>query len=545
VLVGLCAGAVCGRARADPFHQQTLPLGQRAIGMGGAFTAVADDPSATYYNPAGLVLTNDSSLSASLTLQAFDKSTLQRGYRTSEGASSLHHSAETSLPVFISAIKLLGKRDADGQRNHAIGLSSFTVSQRRISFDVESRVGSTLNTLQVSNSEKTNWLGISYAYRLTKRLSFGLSGFLSFSKTTYTEERISAALGQIGDDSSFDSDSNAFASHLVKTRVKSMLGRLGGLYAVNDRLQLGLMVQPPSIHIRGAASVRDRSLVSNTMIVPGESSVFNARQGKLLSKNPEPWEVRLGARYELYDWLTLAIDGSLIGPSGSKDKPIIAVGPRKPDPETGAVPQVGAFMSETWYRNYSGNVSIGASASLPRTITLRAGLYTDLSSAPSVPKVSATFYEPDVNRVGGTLSVGLRNEGLDLSVGCIGVFGRGNALAFNADPDAEHMYQRTKMTDRMFLFFLNGVKSAISTLAKKAEKTLMEIKESREEARVKEQQEEARAEPSPDEPVAAEKEEPIKDEPPAARKLEPEPGHVSDQKREVKQDGKPVLTPSY
>ena len=42
----LCAGA----AHAQPFET----LGTRALGMGGAFVAVADDASATYWNPAGL-----------------------------------------------------------------------------------------------------------------------------------------------------------------------------------------------------------------------------------------------------------------------------------------------------------------------------------------------------------------------------------------------------------------------------------------------------------------------------------------------------------
>src|SRR5258708_19275627 len=35
-----------------------IPLGARAIGMGEAFTALADDSSALYWNPAGLSLMN-------------------------------------------------------------------------------------------------------------------------------------------------------------------------------------------------------------------------------------------------------------------------------------------------------------------------------------------------------------------------------------------------------------------------------------------------------------------------------------------------------
>ncbi len=43
-----------GTATAFPIPDR-LGWGARAIGMGGAFTGVADDPTATYYNPAGLV----------------------------------------------------------------------------------------------------------------------------------------------------------------------------------------------------------------------------------------------------------------------------------------------------------------------------------------------------------------------------------------------------------------------------------------------------------------------------------------------------------
>src|SRR5215213_6797560 len=42
-------------AAAGPAHAQAdPPVGVRAAGMGGAFTAVADDGSAVFWNPAGL-----------------------------------------------------------------------------------------------------------------------------------------------------------------------------------------------------------------------------------------------------------------------------------------------------------------------------------------------------------------------------------------------------------------------------------------------------------------------------------------------------------
>src|SRR5690242_9863605 len=44
-------------ATARPAVAQTFKIvGTRAAGMGGAFVAVADDASATYWNPAGLAL---------------------------------------------------------------------------------------------------------------------------------------------------------------------------------------------------------------------------------------------------------------------------------------------------------------------------------------------------------------------------------------------------------------------------------------------------------------------------------------------------------
>src|SRR6059036_2691225 len=50
-------------ARATPSSQ--VPVGPRAIGMGGAFSAVADDASALFWNPAGLARVGHQEISAS------------------------------------------------------------------------------------------------------------------------------------------------------------------------------------------------------------------------------------------------------------------------------------------------------------------------------------------------------------------------------------------------------------------------------------------------------------------------------------------------
>src|SRR2546428_575593 len=54
-LLGL--SVLAGEARATKYGGEFLkvPVGARAVGMGGAFVAVADDATAPWWNPAGLV----------------------------------------------------------------------------------------------------------------------------------------------------------------------------------------------------------------------------------------------------------------------------------------------------------------------------------------------------------------------------------------------------------------------------------------------------------------------------------------------------------
>src|SRR3982751_1652207 len=61
----LLASAAASSGRADDSNFRPYIVGGRAAGMGGAFTALADDGSGPYYNPGGLAFVRRSQLSLS------------------------------------------------------------------------------------------------------------------------------------------------------------------------------------------------------------------------------------------------------------------------------------------------------------------------------------------------------------------------------------------------------------------------------------------------------------------------------------------------
>ncbi len=66
IFIAIIALLFVRTASADNFHYTNLLIGDRATGMGGAYTAVSDDATGLYYNPAGVAYSTGRSLSASV-----------------------------------------------------------------------------------------------------------------------------------------------------------------------------------------------------------------------------------------------------------------------------------------------------------------------------------------------------------------------------------------------------------------------------------------------------------------------------------------------
>src|SRR3954451_4067162 len=102
IVVGVSVSAGVSTSAAA---QSSDPVGVRAAGMGGAFTAVADDGTAPFWNPAGLAsgalagLTVDANLLDRHAVQAFGLATPPLGVSYFRSTSTVSSSTDRNGPV--------------------------------------------------------------------------------------------------------------------------------------------------------------------------------------------------------------------------------------------------------------------------------------------------------------------------------------------------------------------------------------------------------------------------------------------------------------
>ncbi len=91
---------------ADSYHNVNGFFGERAAGLGGAFTAISEDPSGAFYNPAGLAFSYNNYISLSASTYREFKKDYENVFGVGLGYS---RESRTYIPNFFGAIKDLGK----------------------------------------------------------------------------------------------------------------------------------------------------------------------------------------------------------------------------------------------------------------------------------------------------------------------------------------------------------------------------------------------------------------------------------------------------
>jgi long-chain fatty acid transport protein len=146
---------------ADEYHHKNLLLGTKAIGLGGAFTAISDDLSAVFYNPAGLTNTTESN-SASISTFAWDKTNFKDVFSTGD---DFTRSSFSIVPSFLG----VGSNRGSWQWGLGFGVSDMDTER-----NYDSSTYPLINEQNITLGQQTEFANIDLDNTILE-LAFGVS----------------------------------------------------------------------------------------------------------------------------------------------------------------------------------------------------------------------------------------------------------------------------------------------------------------------------------------------------------------------------------
>lgn len=392
----LAVVAAAAPARADDSNFRPYLIGARAAGMGGAFTALADDGSGPYYNPGGIAFAKRSSLSLSASVYGLVSGSLANALGPGH---DFTYSDLNTFPVSTAVVRKFGDRDTpDGSQNSSIALTVFVPDAFR--FDDRDTIKLQQNAFFLSDEVQTVWAGLSYARRIG-RLGIGASGFVLLgSETNFLDLTASP-------------DPASFATITARTDLSTtgVVGAAGLRYDATDHLRLGLSVFSPEIGSGTRRSFLRATIASPT--IPAQIATVTADD--LHATPAMPVRVQAGAAWAGAQW-TIAADAMYLGPRSVHD-----------DPDRAA-----QGLDRRIVRHGVVNGSLGAELVIADVVPVRLGAFTDLAATaepqpqpPGTPDPNATNTD-HINRFGGSFSVGYRTEHTATDIGAIVSYGAGH-----------------------------------------------------------------------------------------------------------------------
>jgi long-chain fatty acid transport protein len=424
-------------ARADANYQD-FPLGERAMGMGGAFAALADDPSASWYNPGGLGLMSRSSATASLGVYGIERRVVETGFSNPVRTADLRQLSFPIISTSLSAMTKFGSRDEKGSRN-AIGISLFfpfsqSVGFRQVEPPGRSVTGQDASIFVQNESARTLWVGPSFSRRIGPNFSLGFSIFYDY----YTYAR-SFEMTNLGGGATPRAST---VSSAVDVSTGSLLLRLGALLRVDDHWRFGAAFSLPTLQLHGGGS-----LIAHRIGTQGGLTYEVDSVGDQRAYQRRPFDLRLGGAYQRTRDFAVSFDLSVHGPVRFlRLQPEVQI----PDP----------FFVREVRRDAVVNGNVGVEWLLRPTIPLRAGFYTNFSAAPEIPERTTDPYEPRVHMFGLSASVGYLADGFGLDFGVTVAFGSGVAQAVDeADPT---VLRRANVQHTLVYIFISGLGQALA-----------------------------------------------------------------------------------
>ena len=441
---------------AQALYYRSVPVGERAVGLGGAFTGVASDPSSTYYNPGGMTYGERFELLGSFSSLVLTRKRFDNAFDTPAEQESFETKNTTSLPRFIGTIVQFGKPKHGRRHPYALGYSTLEVARDSLGDGVTENSEALSLDIRINNDYRARWYGLSFGAQVTERSSVGFTIYLSDQQLGYREVLGIATGGTFdperglridGESVSSSGDARVTAYHFVP--------RLGWLMQITDRWRFGVMFQTPGIPLKQKGDLV-RQISTN---LADENAFLLVDTGDTSANLPIPFELRVGFGFQINRETLLSVDAAVAGPVGDKDV--------LPRPQEFIILDrgVGVYFPDSTKRRWTPNFAIGADHRFG-PVVIAGGLFTNISAAPDVPSTSDVYFQDQVNMYGAAFSIGVDAKGYRLTMGATTMYGKGKALGVTIDPQTEVVgYAETDASRFIIAMYIAG---AVSVAAKGA-----------------------------------------------------------------------------
>jgi long-chain fatty acid transport protein len=420
---------------ADQYHYKDILVGDRAAGLAGAYTAIADDASGLYYNPAGVVYTSKPKISGSVNAYNY-KTTTYKGITSSNPNQKWSRKSSGMVANYFGVVQPIG----DSSIGFSIAIPNYELedqsdsfrnleaSQRLITNGAKYKLsdGVTEETFKANasnavkkqeidynNQDTTTLAGISYATPVSKDLSFGVTLYAYMRKKEQTLEQISIIQGTSTGTNAATVVKDSFYQK-VQSEEFGLQPRLGLMWSPAEKISIGLMVQSTIIMSQSPKTRVNQNLCSvegcfeynatndtfeeidNTTLLTQDIGLQDSKDNEL------PVEINLGAAYFVSDALLYSAD-------------------------FGYATKTNVYES-TW------NIAGAAEYFLDQTWAVRGGLYTNNANT---KKDVATSGNDHVDLFGGSFSVTRYTKSSNITIGLNYATGSGEANLFKGSENIQ------------------------------------------------------------------------------------------------------------
>jgi hypothetical protein len=262
---------------ADNYHNINGFFGERATGLGGAYSGVSDDPAGAYYNPAGLAYAYDNSISLSASNLTRTKKVYENVIGPGQGYG---RNSQNYTPNFFGLVRSAG--------SGKIGFS--IVNPVNDTFQRNDQIQSPLYYTDISNLKTTIEnltiylnVGLSYAEPINSKLSWGTTVYF----TSDTASTTSTQMLQLKDKSYITNTLND------NRRTLGVMPIIGLMYTPTDKISFGASVRHQFVTAgnrlintfdAGSAAVS----TDNITFVEGTNQAYGGIRGNTIFKGPAP-----------------------------------------------------------------------------------------------------------------------------------------------------------------------------------------------------------------------------------------------------------------